>query len=153
MSFRISGLPAEPFAHLFQLSAEDLAARGTLRMTAGESGFPCRIGLTDAEPGQTVLLTHYEHHPVDSPFRSSYAIYVREGETTYDEVDQIPEQLRKRLLSVRAFDGRGMLLDADVVDGRELEGTIGRLFSNERATYLHVHYAKPGCYAARVDRA
>ncbi|WP_394830818.1 DUF1203 domain-containing protein [Pendulispora rubella] len=153
MRFRIVGLPSEPFAHLFALSQEELAARGAVRVTAEVgNGYPCRISLTDAAPGQDVILTHYEHHAVDSPFRSSYAIYVREGETTFDAVDRVPEQLRSRLLSVRAFDGRGMLLDGDVVAGGELEGAIGKMFTDERAAYLHVHYAKPGCYAARVER-
>jgi Protein of unknown function (DUF1203) len=154
MSFRIRGLPAEQFADLFSLSAEELAARGAMRRPAREKpGYPCRISLTDAEPGEEVILTHFEHHAVDTPFRSSYAIYVRAGETTYDAVDQVPEQLRSRLLSVRAFDKAGMLINADVVDGRELEDAIERLLADAHADYLHVHFAKPGCYAARVERA
>jgi hypothetical protein len=153
MGFRIAGLPAETFAGLFSLSDEELAARGAVRRIAEGPGYPCRISLTDAEPGQEVILTHFEHQPADTPYRASHAIYVRAGETTYDAVDQVPEQLRLRLLSVRAFDQKGMLVDADVVEGRQLEGVIERLFANERADYLHVHYAKPGCYAARIGRA
>jgi hypothetical protein len=154
MSFRITGLPTAPFADLFALSDRELAARGAMRRIAdGKPGYPCRISLTDAEPGQEVILTHFEHHAVDSPFRSSYAIYVREGEETYDAVDEVPEQLRLRLLAVRAYDSDGMLISADVVDGRELEGTIDRLLDDGKAAYLHIHYAKPGCYAARVTRA
>ena len=83
----------------------------------------------------------------------SHAIYVRRGETRYDAVDQVPEQLRIRILSVRAFDDAGMMVAADVTDGRELEGVIARLLGDDRARYLHVHFAKQGCYAARVDRA
>jgi hypothetical protein len=154
MSFRIIGLSAEPFAELFSLSPEELAARGAvLRPGREKPGYPCRISLTDAEPGEDVILTHHEHHSVDTPFRSGYAIYVRAGEKTYDAVDQVPEQLRLRLLSVRAFDKAGMLINADVVDGRELERTIEQLFADQHADYLHVHFAKPGCYAARVERA
>ncbi|MBV9221379.1 MAG: DUF1203 domain-containing protein [Methylobacteriaceae bacterium] len=154
MTFRIQGLPAAPFADLFSLSDEELASRGAMRKIADrEPGYPCRISLTDAKVGTNVILAHYEHHPVDSPFRASFAIYVREGETTYDEVDQIPEQLRLRLLSVRAFDEHGMLVDAEVVEGRDLEGAITRLFGDGRSAYLHAHYAKPGCYAARIERA
>jgi hypothetical protein len=154
MDFRIAGLPAEPFADLFALSDEALKSRGALRRIVDQRlSFPCRISLTDAEPGDEVILTHFEHHPVDTPFRSSYAIYVRRGETTYDAVNEVPEQLRPRLLSVRAFDESGMLVDADVVDGSELEPVIERLFADERAAYLHVHFAKPGCYAARIERA
>jgi len=154
MGFRITGLPADQFADLFSLSDQELAARGAVRRIAdAKPGYPCRVSLTDAEPGQEVILTHFEHHAVDSPFRASHAIYVRKGEKTYEAVDQVPEQLRLRLLSVRAFDEKGMLVGADVVDGRELEGVVDRLLGDDRADYLHVHYAKPGCYAARIERA
>jgi len=154
MSFRITGLPAESFHELFTLSDAELAARGAVRRIADAvPGFPCRISLTDAELGDEVILTHYEHQPAASPFRASHAIYVRRGETRYDAVDQIPQQLQTRLLSVRAFDAAGMMIDADVVDGTALDGAIDRILADQRAQYLHVHYAKQGCYAARVDRA
>jgi hypothetical protein len=154
MSFRITGLSPEPFQHLFALPDAELAARGAVRRIADRKpGFPCRISLTDAEPGQEVILTHFEHHAVASPFRASHAIYIRRGEQRHDAVDQVPEQLRLRLLSVRAFDRAGMLVDADVVDGHALEPVIARLLGDPRADYLHVHYARPGCYAARIDRA
>ena len=154
MTFRITGLPAETFADLFSLSDAELAVRGALRRIAdGKPGYPCRVSLTDAEPGQEVILTHFEHQPANTPYRASHAIYVRKGEKSYDAVDEVPEQLRIRLLSVRAFDDQGMMVGADVVDGKELEGAIERMLGDERADYLHLHYAKHGCYAARVDRA
>ena len=154
MGFRIQGLKPEPFAELFSLSNKALAARGARRVTVdAKPGFPCRISLTDAEVGDEVLLAHYEHHPVDSPFRSSHAIYVREGERQYDEIDRVPGMLRSRLISLRAFDGEGMLVDADVVEGRELEPLIERLFANPRVAYQHAHFARPGCYAALIERA
>jgi hypothetical protein len=30
---------------------------------------------------------------------------------------------------------------------------IEKLLANPRAAYLHVHFAAPGCYAARIERA
>jgi Protein of unknown function (DUF1203) len=154
MTFRILGLPAQPFIELFTLSDAELAARGAVRRIAdARPGFPCRVSLTDAEPGQPVVLVHFEHHAVASPYRASHAIYVRPGEATYDAVDQVPDMLRSRLLSVRAFNADGMMTGADVVDGPALEGAITGLFANARAAYLHVHFAKPGCYAARIERA
>lgn len=154
MGFRIRGLATESFAGLFSLSGEALAARGAVRTIADRApGYPCRISLADAAIGDEVILTHHEHHAVDSPFRSSYAIYVREGEQTFDEVDCVPKMLRLRLLSLRAFDARGMLRDADVVDGSEAEVLIERLFADSRVAYIHIHFAKPGCYAALVERA
>ena len=66
MSFRISGLPAEPFAGLFNLSDDELKARGAVRRIAS-SNSPCRISLTDAQPGDELLLVNYEHHAVELP--------------------------------------------------------------------------------------
>jgi len=152
MSFRITGLPAENFDHLFALSDAELATQGATRRNA-PGAVPCRISLTDATPGEEVILTNYEHHAVDSPYRMRFAIYVRKGETTYDEVDRVPEQLRKRTLAVRAFDKDGMMVERELVEGTELEGAIDRLLAVPGAAYLHVHFAAPGCYAARIERA
>jgi len=155
MSFRIVGLPAEQFRPLFALSDAELARRGALRQTADDRhpGYPCRVSLTDSSPGDELLLVNYEHHPVDSPYRMRFAIYVRKGEETYDKVDDIPQQLRLRTLAVRAFDRRAMLIGWELVEGRDLEAAIDRLFADPRAAYLHIHFAAPGCYAARVERA
>jgi hypothetical protein len=154
MSFRITGLPTGSFDELFALSDAELTARGAVRRIAdAKPGFPCRISLTDAEPGTEVILTHFEHQPAATPFRASHAIYIRRGEARFDAVDQVPEQLRTRILSIRAFDDAGMMVAADVSDGRELERAIVRMLGDARASYLHVHFAKQGCYAARVDRA
>jgi len=152
MSFRITGLPAQDFSHLFSLDDSELAALGAVRRTA-QHGAPCRVSLTDATPGDEVILVNYEHHKVDSPYRMRFAIYVRKGEETYDKVDEVPEQLRLRTLAVRAFDTDAMMTGWELVEGRDLEAAIERLFANPRAAYLHVHYAAPGCYAARVERS
>jgi Protein of unknown function (DUF1203) len=151
MSFRITGLPAEPFAELFSLSDDELRERGAVRKVA-DGGHPCRISLTDAELGDEVLLVNYEHHPVGSPYRMRFAIYVRRGEEQYDAVDRIPEQLRRRMLAVRAFDGNAMMIGHELIDGRDVEQAIERLFADPASAYLHVHFASPGCYAARVER-
>jgi hypothetical protein len=154
MSFRITGLPAESFSHLFAMSDADLAAHGAVRQIADgrTPGYPCRVSLTDSQPGDELVLVNHEHHPVDSPYRMRFAIYVRRGEQTYDEVDQVPEQLRLRTLAVRAFDSNAMMVGWELIEGSELEVATERLFANPRAAYLHVHFAAPGCYAARVDR-
>lgn len=155
MSFRISALPTARFKPLFALSDEELAARGAKRLIVDQCpGFPCRVSLVDAQVGEVVLLTNYEHQAASSPYRAAHAIFVRENANeARPQVDEVPRVLRSRLLSVRGFDEKGMMIDADVVDGREIEPAIERLLANARISYLHLHNAKPGCYAARVDRA
>lgn len=152
MSFRIMGLPAEAFGDLFKLSDQQLAAQGAVRRIA-DKNYPCRISLTDAKPGDELLLVNYEHHPVDSPYRMRFAIFVREGEQQYDAVDQVPEQLRRPCLAIRTFDSGAMMVGYELIDGPQLEQAIERQFGNPRAAYLHAHFATPGCYAARIERA
>ena len=154
MPFQISALPAARFVPLFALTDEALAAHGGLRRVADRSpGFPCRVSLRDAEPGEELILVNYEHQPARSPFRSTHAIYVRRAAVEARLAPgEVPEMLRSRLLSLRAFDDAGMLVDADVVEGREIETAIERLLAAAGAAYVHVHFARPGCYAARVDR-
>jgi hypothetical protein len=155
MSFRIKGLAADRFQHLFAMPDAELAKHGAVRRTADDRrpGYPCRISLTDSHPGDELILLNYEHLPVDSPYRMRFAIFIRRGEETYDSVDEVPEQLRRRVLAVRAFDAQGMMTGFELVDGRELEPAIERLLRPSEAEYLHVHFAAPGCYAARVERA
>lgn len=152
MHFRIQGLPAEQFAPLFALSDEQLAEHGAVRRIA-DGPRPCRVSLTDAKAGDELILVNYEHHPVTSPYRMRFAIYVRPGEKTFDAVDSVPEQLRERTLAVRGFDADGMMTGWELTEGTQLESAIEKLLADPRAAYLHVHFAAPGCYAARVERA
>lgn len=155
MTFRISGLSPEPFRHLYGLSEAELADHGVKRYVVDKSpGFPDRIEMRDAAPGETVLLLNHVCQPADTPYRASHAIFVREGaEETYDRVDEVPDVLRLRLMSLRAYDKDGMMLDADVVEGKEIEAVIERFFANPEIDYIHAHNAKRGCYSGRIDRA
>jgi hypothetical protein len=155
MLFRIRGLPAEQFSPLFTLSDGELAQKGAVRRIADarDPGYPCRVSLTDSNPGDELILVNYEHHDVASPYRMRFAIFVRKGDETFDAVDTVPEQLRKRTLAVRAFDSGAMMIGHELIEGARLEEAIARLFADARAAYLHVHFAAPGCYAARIERA
>lgn len=153
MAFLISGLSPEPFRHLYGLGDEQLAAHRAQRVMVDGPGFPERIEMRDAEPGETLLLVNYEHQAADTPFRASHAVYVREGAEQAWSGSEIPAVLRGRLLSLRGFSADGMLVDADVTDGAEAGPCIERLLTNPAIAYLHAHFAKPGCYAARIDRA
>ena len=155
MDFQITGLDAEQFRELYGLDNGALASRGVERYVAdAKPGFPCRVSLVDVEIGETALLLNFEHQPADTPYRSSHAIFIREGaETAKLAKNEVPEMLKLRTLSVRAFEGNGMMLDAAVVDGENLEGLIQRLFDNANVEYLHVHNAGRGCYNAAIYRA
>ena len=113
------------------------------------NAYPCRRCLTDAERGETMLLLSYDPFVGTSPYSGPGPIYVHERDCTPFDGDGVPEQLTRRLLSVRAYDDDHMLVDADVIDGTTLGDTAERLLRD--ASYLHVHNARPGCFAARID--
>ena len=154
MDFQFSALSVDQFSHLFGQNEEALAKQGAERVIAdGKPGYPCRVSLQDAEIGEKVLLLNFEHQPAPTPYRSSHAIYVREGANQATPGrNEVPEMFRHRLLSVRAFDASERIIDADVVDGERLESLIERMLENESTDYLHIHNAKLGCYAAKVER-
>lgn len=154
MSFRIHALPVEPFAPLFAQSDAELSASRIRRVVADANpGYPCRISLQDAAEGERLLLLPFEHHATQTPYRASGPIYVREAALQMvPEVDAVPELLRSRLLSLRAYDADGMMLDAEIAQGTQIEAAIARLFGIAAVGDIHVHYAASGCYACRIER-
>ncbi|CTQ46580.1 MULTISPECIES: DUF1203 domain-containing protein [Stappiaceae] len=150
--FQIEPLPATEFAHLSSLSDTELAQKG-IQVHISDGAFPCRVSLADAAPGTRVYLLNFEHQPGETPYRSRHAIFVADGaKESHPDPDTIPEVVAKRLLSARAFNRAHEMIDAEVVEGRELEGVIRTFFDNPQVDYIHLHFARRGCYAARVSR-
>lgn len=154
MTFRALGLPPSQFEPLSALDDAELEARGMRRMTAdAKPGFPCRVSLEDAEPGERLILLPFEHQDANSPYRASGPIFVREDVARFDAAGVVPSVLRGRLLSLRAYDEAGFIVDADVVQGDEVETAIERFFARDDVGYIHIHNAKRGCFACRIERA
>ncbi len=154
MGFQISALSPAPFEELFTLDDETLAARGAKRSIVEQKpGVPCRVSLADAELGEVVVLLPYCHQPAASPYQASGPIFVRQAAAqAVVASDSVPDVLRSRLLSIRAYDRADLMTNAEVVEGQALELFVSRFFSDPAVSYLHVHFARPGCYACRIDR-
>ena len=155
MAFQVLALPAATFERFYGKSEAELAAQGIRVAIADEQpSFPCRVTLRDAPVGSRMLLLNFEHQAAATPYRSSHAIYVEDGAREYlPAVGEVPDSLRIRLLSIRAFDAAGMMVDADVTQGKEAAEVFERMLAAPEVAYLQVHNAKRGCYAARVERA
>jgi hypothetical protein len=154
MPFKVSGLSPNAFAHLVGLPDGALSALGARRVVAqAGGGYPDRIELRDAEPGESVLLVNYTHQPADTPFRASHAVYVLEqalAPAVFE--DRLPPARARRLLSLRAFDADHMMIHAAVIVGVDAAGEIERMLASPATAYIHAHYARRGCYAALVER-
>ena len=152
--FRYQGLDSKLFRPLFELRDNVLSERSIRRMIADENpGFPCRVTLEDAAPGEPVLLVPFEHHRAASPYRAAGPIFVRKVARDPYDGESVPPALSSRLLSLRAYAADGMMVDADVVEGSDVEQLLERLFRCPDAAYVHAHFARRGCYACRIERA
>jgi len=153
MSFRIRGLAPEQFRHVFVLDEDGLVKSAMRSMVIdAPNSAPCRVSLRDADPGERVVLLNYAHQTALTPYRSAGPIFVSEGaKEAFDRVDELPPMFANRPLSIRAYDQVGMMIDADVThsDPRKL---IEQFFADAATDYIHVHLARRGCFACRVDR-
>ncbi len=153
-NFRIKAIPQNKIIPLFELSDSELVKQNALRMIVDKKpGFPCRTSLEDANIGEEVILFHYQHLDVTSPYKASGPIFVRKNvKAAVLDINTIPAMLTDRLLSIRGYDNNAMMIDAKTIQGITLFDTIQCLFNNSKIEYLHIHNADPGCYNCQVDR-
>ena len=153
MTYRIKGLEPAAFAPLFDLDDAELQAQGMTRMTVDNPNFPCRVSLRDADIGDEVILLNHVSHDGDNPYRATHAIFVsRSASKAADYVDTIPPALDRRVLSLRAFDADGMMVDAALVQPGEADPEIRRMLTIPATDHIDAHNAIRGCFAARIDR-
>lgn len=144
----------EDFNHLFDLTSSELKKLNAVKIIAdSHPGYPCRVSLQDARIGEEVMLLQYNHHPVTSPYASSGPIFIRRNAIKAAlHKNEIPEILQYRLLSLRGYDKNGMMLEAKVVDGKEIKPHLSQMFHEIKISYVHIHNAKPGCFNCVAER-
>jgi Protein of unknown function (DUF1203) len=155
MSYRITGLDRELFAGFFDMDDAALAEKGAVRVTAGaDKGWPCRVSLEDAKAGEELILLNHVSHDVATPYRSAYAIYVRNAADKKAEyVNETPPVFEGRPMAFRAFDADGMLRNAALALPGQADAKIRELFESDEIAYIHAHNAAHGCFSAKVERA
>jgi hypothetical protein len=155
MTYKISGLDPSNFAHLIGRSDEHLAAHKAVRVTAqADRGFPCRVSLEDAKAGETLILLNHVSHDVGTPYRSAYAIYIRENaDQAAAFEDRTPPVFEGRPLGLRGFGADGNLRNALLALPGEADARIRELFADPEIAYIDAHNAAHGCFSARVERA
>ncbi len=154
MGFLVTGLSPEPYLYLYGMSDADLAANGVKRYLADEApGFPDRVEMRDADIGQSLLLLNHVSMEQDTPYQASHAIFIREGATkAYREENEIPDVMFRRLLSLRAFDDQGMMVDADIAEGEDIAPLARRFLEIPQVSYIHAHNVIRGCYSGKIVR-
>jgi hypothetical protein len=153
-SFQLLGLASAQFSSLFALTDAALHDLNICRMIATKNpGYPCRVGLVDAEIGDELLLLPFEHQAAQSPYKASGPIFVRKASAqAIIAPGVIPDYVSSRQISIRAYDAAHMMIDAVVCEGVATSRAIGQLFAVAAVEYLHLHNAKRGCFSCAVKR-
>lgn len=154
MTYKVTGLAPAACAHLFSMSDAELAAINARRVTATASkGFPCRVSLQDAAEGERLILFHHVSHDVATPYRSAYAIYVREAaQHAAEYTDETPPVFEGRPIALRGFDTEGNLRNAVLALPGQADARIRELFDADEIAYIHAHNAAHGCFSAAIER-
>jgi hypothetical protein len=144
-TFTISPLPA---------GEVDTGAAGAHRRLA-EGREPCRRCLRDTEPGEALVLASYDPFTRRSPYAGEGPVFVHaDGCEPFRPVPgAVSEQVAGRVLSLRAYDGEAMMTEAEVIEGERFAERASALLAGDAVAFLHTHFAGPGCFAFRVDRA
>lgn len=155
MAFHIRGLEAEAFSHLFSVDDQELAAIGAQRVVADEvDAYPCRVSLTRVAEGEELLLINHAHQSTpSSPYRASGPIFVSRADRAGSYRNELAPILKDRLLSLRAYDAEALIVDAEVGENGQVLALIERFFSNPDVAHIDAHFARRGCFAARIERA
>jgi hypothetical protein len=78
-----------------------------------------------------LLLLPYCHQPADSPYQASGPIFIRSGaRQRIAGPSEVPPYVSGRLMSVRAYDERDFIVDAEVCDGADVAAEIRRMFES-----------------------
>jgi len=154
INFQIKAIEDIQVEKIFKMSGDELTQINAKRIFVDEyPGFPCRVSLEDAQVGETIIALTYMHHAVNSPYRSSGPIFIRdEVVTVHLKVNEIPSVLHNCFLSLRAYNSKNMMIDALTTKANNVKENIRQLLSNDNIEYIHIHNANPGCFSCCVER-
>ncbi|MBI1186175.1 MAG: DUF1203 domain-containing protein [Alphaproteobacteria bacterium] len=145
--------PAVVAAAARRLAAGDPAV--SLRTVDAPSGYPCRLTLQEAKPGERVLL--FRHRPFDAvtPYTEEGPIFARlDAAPAHLPPGALPDFMAQRkLLTVRRYDRAGAIAGAEVVPPEACAETIAHALEHANVDYVHVRNAGYGCFLFRADRA
>jgi len=108
--------------------------------------------------GERRIVFSYSPNAVDHPYNETGPIYIHaEVCEPYQATDAFPPEVEngriKFPLVFRAYNEKGVMIDARLQNGEPTNAPIESLFENDKIAFAHVRNAQFGCFVAHVDRA
>ncbi|HEX8950959.1 MAG TPA: DUF1203 domain-containing protein [Polyangia bacterium] len=148
----IIALGTDVVARWRSAAVDDYGNRLTPILADCPAAFPCRHCLRDAEPGEALLLASHSPFALAGPYREVGPLFVHAQPCARFSGGDVPLQLRRRLLALRGYDRAQALVDGVVVEGAAIEDALASLFARAEVDWVHVRFARPGCFACRIER-
>jgi len=126
---------------------------------ANENGYgPCRSCLKQFVTGDRRIVFSYSPNDVDHPYNETGPIYIHAKVCEpYQNTHAFPPEVEngriKFPLVFRAYNDKGVMIDARLQNGETANETIESLFVNGTVAFAHVRNAQAGCFVAHIDRA
>jgi hypothetical protein len=153
IAYRCIPMPTE-IAERFRQTGQDDGGN-SLRLVRADSGSPCRHCLQDAAAGDGLLLGSYHFGNPQGIYWAPSPVWVHaEPCPRFEQSDTVPEIVRNRLVSVRAYDSQDQMIYelGEVCRGTKVEAPLERALGDSRTGYVNIHTAGPGCFLCRAER-
>jgi Protein of unknown function (DUF1203) len=152
LDIRIVPLSAELTQRVRQTLTDDFGNH--LAVWQCDSPAPCRSCLRLSRIGEPLIV--FAHRPFDfvGPYAEVGPIFIHANPCEpYADVWRFPPDFAQRRLTMRGYNDRGTIQDADLSQPGDPEATLARLFADERVRFVHVRNPAWGCYDFAVRRA
>jgi hypothetical protein len=133
-------------------AAQDGAPDHAMVTADSPEGYPCRLCLRWAQPGERLILFPFASIAPGRPYSESGPIFVHaERCERYRLTNEFPAEFR-RGRAIRAYDSEQNMIAGEVVNGNEPEAVIEKLLQNQETAFLQVRSASRGCYTMGIER-
>jgi len=154
ISFRCVAIRTEEAVRLRRATRDDFGH--PIQRIDLDRSYPCRHCLREASASSGMLLLSYQTPKPKSVYGQPTAIFMCVADCErFREPDAIPDIVRNRLVSFRAFRSDGLMIyDAnEIVEGNEHIAAVRRILARDDVAYINAHTAKAGCHLCHVERA
>lgn len=159
MKIFIAPLPAE-FLERARTQGLDDQGQPVRRMCSEHGGEPCRDVLRRARPGEEIILASYGPFTVPGPYKEFGPVYILANPSDEPVARDVlplpqgaPEDYLGRQFTVRAYNHREEIADAELLAAADAAATVERWLQSPDVAFVHARFPAYGCLACRIERA
>jgi hypothetical protein len=154
MSIRFVALDTTVVSAL-QAGQPDANGQVPERHISDGGGVPCRHCLQPVEAGEAYLILAHRPFPGPQPYAELGPIFLHaDGCPRYQDDGGVPAMLRSPQYLIRGYSDADRIVygSGQIVPTEQIRDAAGKMFGDERISYVHVRSASNNCYQCRIDK-